>query len=64
MKTRNQLRAEFPQLNEPQILTAMQYLEVIQNGKQSEDFRQLVADSIDKSGNLLKLSKTVEMPLP
>jgi len=64
MKTRNQLKAEFPQLNEAQILTAYQYLEIVQNGKQSQDFRQLVADSIETSGNLLCLCKRVEMPLP
>lgn len=64
MKTRNQLKEEFPELNEAQIGTALQYLEIVQDGKQSAEFRQLVADSISESGSLLCLSKRVEMPLP
>ena len=64
MKTKAQLRAEFPLLNEAQINTAYAYLEIVQNGKQPQDFRQLVADSIEEDGNLLCLCKRVEMPLP
>jgi hypothetical protein len=64
MKTKNQLREEFPELKEAQLLTAYHYLEIVQNGKQSDEFRQLVADSLEPNGNLLKLSKRIEMPLP
>ena len=64
MKTKAQLRAEFPELSEVQVGTCYQYLEIIApKGASDPEFRELVASSIEENGNLLQLTKTLNLPL-
>ena len=65
MKTTKAFKEEFPDLTDDQRLTAYMYLEIIAPKSASQpDFRELVGQSIEDNGNLLRLRKTVELPLP
>ena len=65
MKTTKAFKEEFPYLTDDQRLTAYMYLEIIApKGASQPDFRELVGQSIEENGNLLRLRKTVELPLP
>ena len=64
MKTKAQLREEFSELSEVQLGTCYQYLEIIcPKGAADPEFRELVASSIEENGNLLQLTKTLNLPL-
>ena len=65
MKTTKAFKEEFPDLTDDQCLTAYMYLEIVApKGASQPDFRELVGQSIEENGNLLRLRKTVELPLP
>jgi hypothetical protein len=61
MKTTKAFKEEFPDLTDDQRLTAYMYLEIIApKGASQPDFRELVGQSIEENGCLLRLRKTVE----
>jgi hypothetical protein len=65
MKTTKAFKEEFPYLSDDQRSTAYMYLEIIApKGASQPDFRELVGQSIEENGCLLRLRKTVELPLP
>ena len=65
MKTTKAFKEEFPDLTDDQRSTAYHYLEIIApKGASQPDFRELVGQSIEDNGCLLRLRKTVHLPLP